>query len=172
MLSTGFVDKRLQAKQDGRRRVGSGGEAMKVPWRLIKYLPMAQKVLARGRLPAVLIAVARKSSSRGGVLKELRSDLALLQALCVAWWRGDYRAVSTSALVAVVAGLLYFLAPLDAVPDWIPGLGFLDDLAVLGWVMRKWSVELEAFRVWRDSQSTEVREDLKRLPAADEPKAE
>ena len=144
---------------------------MKTPWRLMKYLPMAQKVLVAGRLPAVLIAVARKSSSRGGLLKGLREDLGLLQQLCIAWWRGEYRAVSKPALIAVVAGLLYFLAPLDAVPDWIPGLGFIDDLAVLGWVMRKWSAELEAFRAWRDSQSATVREALERLPANDEPKA-
>jgi len=31
----------------------------------------------------------------------------------------------------VIAGLLYFLAPIDAVPDMIPGLGFVDDLVVL-----------------------------------------
>lgn len=145
---------------------------MKVPWRLIKYLPMAQSVLARGRLPAVLIAVARKSSSRGGLFKGLRDELGLLQALCVAWWRGEYRAVSKPALIAVVASLLYFLAPLDAIPDWIPGLGFIDDLAVLGWVMRKWSGELEAFRAWRDGQSAEVLEGLERLPTTDEAKAE
>ena len=144
---------------------------MKTPWRLLKYIPMAQRVLARGKLPAVLLAVARKSASRGGLVKGLREDLGLFQALCIAWWRGEYRAVSKAALVAVVAGLLYFLAPLDAIPDWIPGFGFLDDLAVLGWVMRKWSGELEAFRVWRDNQSAELREDLKRLPSADEAKA-
>jgi len=138
----------------------------------MKYIPIAQRVLARGRLPAVLLAVARKSSSRGGLLRGLREDLVLLQALCVAWWRGEYRAVSRPALIAVVAGLLYFVAPLDAIPDWIPGFGFIDDLAVLGWVMRKWSGELEAFRAWRDSQTAEVREELMRLPAADEPKVE
>ena len=31
----------------------------------------------------------------------------------------------------LIAGLLYFIAPLDAVPDVIPGLGFGDDLLVL-----------------------------------------
>jgi uncharacterized membrane protein YkvA (DUF1232 family) len=145
---------------------------MKAPWKFIKYLPVAQRVLARGRLPAVLIAVARKRSSRGGLVKGLREDLGLLQALCVAWWKGEYRAISRPALVAAVAGLLYFLSPFDAIPDWLPGLGFIDDLAVLGWVMRKWSGELQAFRTWRDSQSAEVRAEIDRLPAADEPMAE
>jgi uncharacterized membrane protein YkvA (DUF1232 family) len=137
---------------------------MKAPWKFVKYLPIAQRVLGRGRLPAVLIAVARKSSSKGGLIKGLRADLGLLQALCVAWWKGEYRAVSRPALVAAVAGLLYFLSPMDAIPDWIPGLGFIDDLAVLGWVMRKWSGELQAFRTWRDGQSPEVQAEIDRLP--------
>ena len=141
---------------------------MKAPWSFLKYLPMAQRVLARGRLPIVLLAVARKRSARGGLIKGMREDLGLLQAMCVAWWRGEYRQVSRPALVAAVAGLLYFLSPLDAIPDWIPGLGFVDDLAVLSWIVRKWSGELQAFQAWRDSQSAEVRADLDRLPSAEE----
>jgi uncharacterized membrane protein YkvA (DUF1232 family) len=141
---------------------------MKAPWNFFKYLPMAQRVLARGRLPVVLLAVARKRSARGGLVKGLREDLGLLQELCVAWWRGEYRQVSRPALLAAVAGLLYFLSPMDAIPDFIPGLGFVDDLAVLGWIVRKWSSELQAFRVWRDSQSSEVRAEIDRLPAIDE----
>jgi len=133
---------------------------------------MAQRVLAKGRLPVVLLAVARKRSARGGLLKGLREDLGVLQALCVAWWRGEYRAISKPALVAAVAGLLYFLSPMDAIPDWIPGLGFVDDLAVLGWVMRKWSGELQAFQAWRDSQTADVQADIARLPSADEPMAD
>lgn len=145
---------------------------MKAPWNLMKYLPLAQRVLLRGRLPVVLIAVARKRSSKKGWLKGLGEDLSLLQSLCVAWWKGEYRAVSKPALLAVVAALLYFLSPMDAIPDWIPGLGFIDDLAVLGWVVRKWSSELQAFRAWKSAQSTEVQARLERLPAADDPMAE
>ncbi|MFV0456117.1 MAG: YkvA family protein [Pseudomonas sp.] len=144
---------------------------MKAPWNLMKYLPLAQRVLSRGRLPAILIAVARKRSSGNGWLKSLGEDLSLLQALCVAWWKGEYRAISKPALVAVVAGLLYFLSPMDAVPDWIPGLGFIDDLAILSWVMRKWSTELQAFRRWKEAQPKEVQASLERAPAPDEPMA-
>ncbi|HAW24900.1 MAG TPA: hypothetical protein DCX38_16375, partial [Pseudomonas sp.] len=77
---------------------------MKAPWNFLKYLPVARGVLARGRLPIVLLAVAKKRSARGGLVKGLREDLSLLQGLCVAWWRGEYRQVSRPALVAAVAG--------------------------------------------------------------------
>ena len=37
----------------------------------------------------------------------------------------------TKYKVIVIAGLLYFIAPIDAIPDVIPGMGFVDDLVVL-----------------------------------------
>ncbi|MNG41914.1 hypothetical protein D3C84_1314300 [compost metagenome] len=54
---------------------------------------------------------------------------------------------------------------MDAIPDWVVGVGLLDDLAVLGWVVRRWQLELDAFKVWRDSLGSDVRESLKSLPA-------
>ncbi|WP_371234084.1 YkvA family protein [Pseudomonas sp. QE6] len=134
---------------------------MRKPPGFDRYLDLAGRFLARGRVPALLFAVARKS----GRLKLVRNDLKLLQELLVAWVRGDYRGVSSQALVSVVAALLYFLAPVDLVPDWLLGVGFLDDLAVLAWVVRRWQSELDAFKVWRDGQGMENREALKQLPA-------
>ena len=34
--------------------------------------------------------------------------------------------------LAILAALLYVVSPVDVVPDFIPGLGWLDDLLVLG----------------------------------------
>ncbi len=67
---------------------------------------------------------------------KLKDDLGCLQALCLAYWRGEYRAISPKALISVVAGLMYFLSPIDAIPDFIPVFGMLDDIAVLAWVMK------------------------------------
>ncbi|WP_152221675.1 YkvA family protein [Pseudomonas sp. SCB32] len=134
---------------------------MRKPPGFDRYLNLAGRFLARGRVPALLFAVARKS----GRLKLVRSDLKLLQELLVAWVRGDYRGISSQALVSVVAALLYFLSPVDLIPDWLPGVGLLDDLAVLAWVVRRWQSELDAFKVWRDGQGVETREALRQLPA-------
>ncbi|MCY1285036.1 hypothetical protein D9M68_313370 [compost metagenome] len=128
---------------------------MKIPWNLKRYLALAQRFLAGGRLPFLLAAVTRKSVRQGWRLSAVRDDLRLLLALCNAWWRGEYRAVSPQALVAVVAALLYFLSPLDAIPDLLIGVGLIDDIAVLAWLMKTWHEELEAFRVWRDAQPAE-----------------
>ncbi|HEK1687766.1 TPA: DUF1232 domain-containing protein [Pseudomonas putida] len=133
---------------------------MSAPWNFARFLPLAERLLSRGRLPALLFAVARK----GPKLGQLRDDLRVMQALCLAWWRGEYRAVSPKALVTIVAGLLYFVSPLDAIPDWIVGVGFLDDIAVLGWVLKTVGDELARFKAWRDSQSPERLRVVERLP--------
>lgn len=137
---------------------------MRAPWNFARYLSAAQDLLRGGRLPALILAVARKGGDLGGRFAALKQDLQLLQGLCLAWWRGEYRAIGSQALVAMVAALLYFLTPLDALPDWLPGLGLVDDLAVLAWVLSTWKEELAAFRTWRQAQSAERIELIERLP--------
>lgn len=143
---------------------------MKTPKNFARYLHIAQRFLKAGRLPGLLLSVLRKREKAGVSMSALGRDLQLLQGLCIAWWRGEYRAINPQALLAVVAGLLYFVAPFDALPDWLPVLGFVDDLAVLTWLMHRWRDELAAFQAWRDAQSPDVLRIIERLP--DDPGAE
>lgn len=137
---------------------------MKTPWSFARFLPLAGRLISRGRLPTLLFAVARKGANQGWRLGKLKDDLRLLQALCLAYWRGEYRAISPKALVAVVAGLMYFLSPIDAIPDFLPLFGMFDDIAVLAWLMKTLADELNAFRVWRSRQRPEKLAVVERLP--------
>ena len=140
---------------------------MNSSWGGARYLTMARRLLENGRLPGLLRAVADKGE-RNARFARVRDDLNLLLGLCAAWWRGEYRAVGRQALLSVVAALLYFLAPLDMVPDWLPGAGLLDDLAVLTWVMRTWAAELDAYRAWREARPAEQLKQAEALPRSDE----
>ncbi len=140
---------------------------MSSSWGGARYLTMARRLLESGRLPGLLRAVADKGE-RNARFARVRDDLNLLLGLCAAWWRGEYRAVRRQALLSVVAALLYFLAPLDMVPDWLPGAGLLDDLAVLAWVMRTWAAELDAYRAWREARPAEQLKQAEALPRSDE----
>ncbi len=140
---------------------------MNSSWGGARYLTMARRLLESGRLPGLLRAVADKGE-RNARFARVRDDLNLLLGLCAAWWRGEYRAVGRQALLSVVAALLYFLAPLDMVPDWLPGAGLLDDLAVLTWVMRTWAAELDAYRAWREARPAEQLKQAEALPRSDE----
>ncbi len=85
-------------------------------------------------------------------LAPLREDLPALLRLAKAWARRDYTALPWRAIVGLVAGLLYFVSPLDAVPDFLPFLGFLDDAAVLGFILRALEKDVHAFREWEGAR--------------------
>ena len=74
----------------------------------------------------------------------------------LAYARGDYRQVSWQPLVLIVAAVLYFLMPVDVIPDFIVGLGYVDDAAVIAWVMSTVGFEVEKFRQWEASRATQA----------------
>ena len=43
------------------------------------------------------------------------------------------------------------MVPLDGVPDFLFGWGFIDDAAVISYVIAQLSTELESFKQWRDA---------------------
>ncbi|WP_053216269.1 YkvA family protein [Guptibacillus hwajinpoensis] len=62
--------------------------------------------------------------------------------------KGSYRDISKKSVVMIVGALLYFVSPIDAVPDLLAGVGLLDDVAVIGFVASQLKQELEKFREW------------------------
>ena len=66
-----------------------------------------------------------------------------------AWAGGAYTGVSKVNLVLIVGAVVYFLMPTDLVPDFIAGLGFVDDAAVIAWVVGAVRDELANFKAWR-----------------------
>ncbi|HAX49468.1 MAG TPA: YkvA family protein [Ignavibacteria bacterium] len=45
----------------------------------------------------------------------------------------------------VVAALIYFITPLDAMPDFAPLLGYLDDIGVIGWTIKFLGEEITSY---------------------------
>ena len=52
----------------------------------------------------------------------------------------------------IVAGILYFLTPIDLIPDFLFGVGLVDDAAVLAWVMHAIQRVLDDFAVWESNR--------------------
>jgi uncharacterized membrane protein YkvA (DUF1232 family) len=106
------------------------------PKELLRLLTLAERRLARvdaGRLTPVK--------------KELQTLLRLMRA----YGDGRYRDVSGKDLGLAGLALLYLVSPLDVLPDFIPG-GFVDDAAVVAFVLKKIRTELAAFEAWERGQ--------------------
>ena len=117
-----------------------------------RFLTRAGEIVGSpARLQKVAKQATAKMLQRGGAsLASAQEQLRTLVDLVSAYVQGDYREVSATTLVSVVAALLYSIAPLDALPDFLFGWGLLDDAAVISYVSAQVRSELEAFKQWRD----------------------
>ena len=79
-------------------------------------------------------------------------QLQLLFSLAKDYASGNYTEIPKSSIVAIVAALLYFISPLDLIPDFLVGLGFVDDAFILGLVYKQVLKELHKYQAWKDSQ--------------------
>ncbi|MDH5640733.1 MAG: DUF1232 domain-containing protein [Nitrospira sp.] len=97
------------------------------------------------------MAIAARFVEMLRMIRRLRYDLPLLVRLLRAWKNGSYPGLSVRTLVSVAAALIYLLSPVDLVPDFIPGIGLIDDVAVLALLLHALAQDLAAFRVWEQN---------------------
>lgn len=90
-----------------------------------------------------------KADDNKSALTNVWEQLQLLFSLAKDYTSGTYTAVPKTTMISVLAALLYFISPLDLVPDFLIGLGFLDDAVILGFVFKKVTKELEKYQAWK-----------------------
>lgn len=69
-----------------------------------------------------------------------------------AYASGRYRGIKLTNVLLLVAAIVYFVTPLDLVPDFIPITGFIDDFTVVLWVYGKLQEEIDAYLAWENEQ--------------------
>ena len=96
--------------------------------------------------------VRKKMEHSRTLMSDLRESLYTSLRLLKAWANGSYRAIPWNSLLLLVSSLLYFVTPIDSLPDFIPLWGFVDDAALLGWTLRQLKRDLDDFRRWEITQ--------------------
>ncbi|HNM31396.1 MAG TPA: DUF1232 domain-containing protein [Chitinophagales bacterium] len=71
-----------------------------------------------------------------------------------AWRKKEYRNIDKSSIFIAVVILLYYVNPIDLIPDFIPVIGGLDDLILLGFLLKVIDKEIEKFTTWEQQQAT------------------
>lgn len=93
-----------------------------------------------------------KAVTNKGDLEGVWAKLVLLFAVSKDYVNGSYTEIPKRSIVAIVGGLLYFLSPIDVIPDFVPALGFIDDIYILNLVYRQVLKDLEKYKAWKDAQ--------------------
>lgn len=76
------------------------------------------------------------------------NQLIVFQRLLRAYSRKEYPHLPWKSLLTIVGAILYFINPLDLIPDFIPGIGLIDDIAILGWAYRTLDSDVQRFQEW------------------------
>ncbi len=84
------------------------------------------------------------------MLARLFQDLRLLIPLIKDYWKGTYRGISFKSIVIFVAALAYIISPIDLIPDYIIGLGQIDDAVILGLSLYFLEKDLRKYKEWKD----------------------
>lgn len=92
-----------------------------------------------------LVEIAKKARP----LRRFIEDFKLLASLLKDYIKGDYRDIQWWALSSVAFTLLYVLNPIDLIPDFIPLIGHLDDVAVMALCLLIIEKELKLYRQWK-----------------------
>ena len=118
-----------------------------------RFTRFARKLIANPiQLKVVLKQVSDQLQNGGEKVAQLRDDASLLLRLVKSLTFGQYKEIPKEALLRAVVALVYFVAIVDTIPDFILGVGFLDDAAVIAWTLKALKKELERFREWEKQQ--------------------
>lgn len=83
-----------------------------------------------------------------GAMARVGDDLKTLLRLLRAYATGQYRDVPIQSMLLIVAAVIYVVSPLDLIPEFVPGIGGLDDLTVLTFALKVVRTELDEFVAW------------------------
>ncbi|MGA1109543.1 MAG: DUF1232 domain-containing protein, partial [Pseudomonadales bacterium] len=96
-------------------------QASEEPKRLTQLRSRAEGLLSQpSRLKDTLSKIKQKESSRlNRSATDAKETIVLLSGLVRDFVDGRYRDIAADTIIAALAALLYFLLPLDAIPDFI-----------------------------------------------------
>jgi len=111
------------------------------------------------KLNDLLDKAARKADSKKGPLAEVWNSLMACLRLLRAYATGQYRDIPWGSLVSIIATVIYFVMPVDLIPDFLLGFGFIDDAALIGWILGSVKGDIERFIEWETTNPSSKQDD-------------
>lgn len=98
-----------------------------------------------------LMEAIDKASKHKNQLEKVWDYLQLFFSIVKDYINGNYKQVPKSTIISIVASLIYLISPIDFIPDFLPGIGFIDDVFVIGLVISSAKNDLDAYQEWKSN---------------------
>lgn len=113
-------------------------------WKLKSYKYVNDKKKAKD-----LLNKAIDKAMESEMLLEVFNKLKLFFNIIRDWSNGTYKEIPTGSIVMIIMSLVYFVSPIDLIPDFIIGIGLFDDAIVIGYVFKQVIRDLEKYSEWK-----------------------
>ena len=117
-----------------------------------------------GKLNALLDAAIDKAQARKAQLLGVWDSLLSCFRLLRAYATGQYRDIPWASLISIIAAVVYFVMPVDLIPDILFSLGLVDDAALIGWILAAVKSDVDGFLEWELQQANAEDDDRLALP--------
>jgi len=87
---------------------------------------------------------------------EFIEDVKVLFAIITDSIKGKYK-INKNTFLAIAGALAYVALPTDLIPDFIPGIGFIDDAFVIGWTMKSIKDEIENYKRFISEETRKIK---------------
>lgn len=81
---------------------------------------------------------------------EKLATVPIMISLIKSYIQKQYTDIPIGTIIAIISALVYFLSPIDFVPDSIPVLGYFDDAAVVAACWKLVESDVEEYARWRE----------------------
>jgi len=110
------------------------------------------------KLNDLLDEASQKADSKRGRLVEVWDSLMACLRLLRAYATGRYKDIPWVSLLSIIAAVIYFVMPVDLIPDFILTLGLVDDAALIGWIISSVKSDVDSFLQWEKTHPSHRQE--------------
>lgn len=109
------------------------------------YLKKAFKLFSAYKAHQLTVDDLNKADTKAMNLDDKMGDFKVLVNMAKDIMAGKFKVNAWNASI-IVATIIYVVSPIDAIPDLIPVLGWLDDVTIVGYALSKLSEELKRYK--------------------------
>ena len=110
------------------------------------------------RVDSILEKTMKKLTKVKDRTKEFKDNLSVAVSLVKDWLKGNYKEVPKKTIIYLIGAFIYFLMPIDMIPDFIFKFGLLDDIAVLNFVLGAFIEDIENYKKFKEKNQNEPKE--------------